>query len=182
MKKNRTLGRKILSAMVILVIVMLLVAGLVFAIAMGRLSKSLAGSNTTLSETVEMKAAGYMTDQSQNQLLEIAAEKADIADAMFSEFERGVQAAATVAEQIYSHPDLYAEREVALPDAANDGALTAQVFYAAQADPADPAIGEERKLIGNVQDTLMAINGSHEEMASIYVATESGITVQADYT
>ncbi len=70
---------------------------------------------------------------------------------------------------------------VPLPDAKNDGALTIQVLYSANTDLADPRIMEELALIGNVQDVLMAINASQDNMASIYVATESGFMVQADY-
>ena len=179
--KRKTLGRKILLAMVALVLAMLVAASLVFALTMRKVSATLVESNQTLRETVEEKAAAYMTEQSQTRLKEIAADKADIADAVFAEFERDVLIVASAAEAIYNSPENYTSRPAALPDAANDGVLTAQVLYSAHTDPSDPAVQEELNLIGNIQDVLVAVNGSQDNMASVYVATESGFTVQADY-
>ena len=181
MTKNRSLGRKILLAMTALVIALLVVAGTIFAFAMKRTSATLADSNKVLSQTIGEKSSAYMTEQSQNRMQELAGEKAEIADEIFLEFQRGVRAAASVAQQIYDSPELYGPRTVPLPDASRDGELTIQVLYSASADPEDPEIAEELALIGNVQDTLLAVNASQDNMASIYVATESGFMVQADY-
>ena len=181
MSKNRSLGRKILRAMIAAVIGMLLVAGIIFFLTMKKSSNALAASNRSLSETIGDKSSAYMTEQSQRRMMELAENKAEIADELFFEFERGVRVAASVAGQIYSHPEQYAPRPVPLPDPEKDGELTIQVLYSAKTDPSDPEIREELELIGNVQDVLMAVNASQENMASIYVATESGFMVQADF-
>ncbi len=181
MNKNKSLGKTILSAMIVLELGMLLAGAARFSFTMKNISDTLVSSNQTLSSTIGEKSSSYMTEQSQNRILELAGQKAEIADEIFSDFERGVCIAASVAAQIYSHPEQYSARPVALPDAGNDGKLTMQVLYSASTDPADPRIREELALIGNVQDTLMAVNASQDSMASIYVATESGFMVQADY-
>jgi len=181
MIKNRSLGRKILRAMIVLVIGMLLAAGTIFALTIKNVSDTLALSNESLSETIGEKSSAYMTEQSQNRLLELAGEKAEIADEIFSDFERGVCIVASVAEQIYNNPERYSERTVAPPDAKNDGVLTVQVLYSAHTDSTDPGIMEELGLVGNMQDVLLAVNASQENMASVYMATESGFMVQADY-
>ena len=181
MIKNRSLGRKILRAMIALVIGLLLVAGIIFYLSIKKTSETLAASNRSLRETTGEESTAYMTEQSQQRMQELAENKAEIADALFFEFERGVCTAASVAEQIYSHPEEYKARSVPLPDPEKDGELTIQVLYSAKTDPADPKIRAELELIGNVQDVLMAVNESQKNMASIYVATESGFMVQADY-
>ena len=181
MTEKRSLGRKILLAMTALVIGILLVAVTIFAFAMNKASDTLVSSNETLQETIGERSSTFMTEQSQQRMLELAGEKAQIADELFFEFERGVLVAASTAEQIYSNPELYPARPVPLPDAGRDGELTIQVLYSAQTDPEDPGIIEELGLIGNVQDVLMAVNASQDNLASIYVATESGFMVQADY-
>ena len=181
MVKNKSLGRKILRAMVVLVIGMLLIATSIFGFMMIKVSGTLASSNRNVSDTIGEMSSSYMTEASQNRMLELADEKAGIADELFLEFERGVCTVANVAEQIYSNPWLFPERSVPLPDAAKDGELTIQVLYSSHVDPGNPEINRELKLIGNVQDVLMAVNESRESMASIYVATESGFMVQADY-
>ena len=44
------------------------------------------------------------------------------------------------------------------------------------------AVGSNGPAIGNADEGLYdAVNDSYEDMASIYVATESGFMVQADY-
>ena len=181
MIRNRSLGRKILRAMIALVIGMLLAAGAIFVLTMNNVSGTLVSANQSLSETIGEKSSAYMTEQSQGRMLELAGEKAEIADKIFSDFERGVCIVASVAEQIYGNPELYSARPVPLPDAENDGKLTVQVLYSADTDPSDPAIMEELALIGNTQDVLLAVNAYQDSMASIYVATESGFMVQADY-
>ena len=181
MKKNRTLGRKIQRAMIMLVIGMLLAAGIIFALTMNNVSDTLASSNQSLNETIGEQSSAYLTEQSQRRMMELAKEKAAVADGIFSDFERGVSNVASVAEQIYSHPELYPARTVPLPDAKNDGKLTVQLLCSAATDLTDPKIVEEIGLIGNVQDVLMAVNAGQNNMASIYVATESGFMVQADY-
>ena len=181
MGKNKTLGKKILWAIIAVVIGLLLVAGIIFFLTMKKASDNMAGSNRILSETIREQSSAYLTGESQLRMMELAENKAEIADALFFEFERGVCTAASVAEQIYSHPEEYAARSVPLPDPERDGELTIQVLYSAQTDPEDPAIREELGLIGNVQDVLMSVNASQENMASIYVATESGFMVQADF-
>ncbi len=178
---KRTLGQKILRAMIVLVIGMLLVAGVIFAFTMKNVSDTLDSSSRTLNETIGDQSSSYISEQSQARLMELAGENAEIADEVFSDFKRSVCIVASVAEQIYAHPELYTARLVAPPDAKNDGVLSMQVLYSAGTDPSDPAIRKELDLIGNVQDALMAVNASQESLASIYVATESGFMVQADY-
>jgi sigma-B regulation protein RsbU (phosphoserine phosphatase) len=181
MKKQGSLGSKILAAMVILVIVMLLAAGTIFALTIKNASDTISSSNEHLSETIGGESSAYMTEQSQNRLLELAQEKAEIADELFGDFKRGVEVVASVAESIYNNPSAYSDRPAPLPDPAKDGELSIQVLYSSRTDPEDPEVINELGLIGNVQDVLMAVNASQENMASIYFATESGFMVQADY-
>ena len=181
MKKNRSLSAKIMGAMIVLVIVMLLAAGTIFALTFKNASDTLASSNERLSDTIGAESSAYLSEQSQNRLLELAAEKAEIADGIFADFERGVAIIASVAETIYSDPAAYSARPMPLPDPAKDGELSLQVLYSAATDPDDPAIVEELGLIGNVQDALLAVNASQDNMVSVYFATESGFMVQADY-
>ncbi|MBR5641300.1 MAG: SpoIIE family protein phosphatase [Firmicutes bacterium] len=181
MRKNLSLGKKILYAMLAIVSIMLLLAVLFFIFTMNNLSKLQAETNEELSETTGQMSSEYMSQEASRLLQDMAVEKAMIADEVFSEFENAVCEVAYVAEQIYNNPQDYGPRSVPLPDASKDGELTMQVLYSAKTDPDDPAIKKELALIGNVQDTLMAINANQEIMVSVYVATESGFMVQADY-
>ena len=167
--------------MIALVVGLVIAVSVVLGLTIKNTLDTMAASDKNLSETLGQKSSAYMSEQSQLTLSQLASEKAKVADEIFTDYERGVITAAAVAEEIYSHPDRYPARPVDVPDASNDGVLTMQVLYSAAVDPEDPAIQRELALIGNVQDVLMSVNASHEAMASIYVATESGFMVQADY-
>ncbi|MBR2743558.1 MAG: SpoIIE family protein phosphatase [Clostridia bacterium] len=181
MKKNKSLGRKIQNAMIWLVIALLLAGGVIFAFTMVNVSDTLVSSNRSLSATIEENSSAIMAEQSQQRILELAGEKAKIADELFSEFRRDVCITAAVAEHIYNNPGLYSARSAPLPDPANEGTLTVQTLFARETDPRDPKIKRELELIANIQDLLFAINESRDSMPSNYVATESGIMVLADY-
>ncbi len=181
MIRNRSLGKKTQMAMLALVLGLLLAATAIFGFGMIGVSRTMSASNRNLNDTIGEKSSAYMTEASKQRILELSGEKAAIADDLFREFKQDVLTAASVAEHIYNNPGLYPSRSVPLPDAGRDGQLTIQVLYSSHTNPWDPAIVNELNLIGNVQDVLMGINGNNGKMASIYVATESGFMVQADF-
>ncbi|MBQ2096333.1 MAG: hypothetical protein II474_10550, partial [Firmicutes bacterium] len=179
--KSRSLGKKILYAMLAVVSIMLLLAVLIFIFTMNGIDRMQTESNRELNRTIGRLSSDYMSEETMRLMQDMAVEKATIADGIFSEFENCVKEAAHVAEQIYNNPQNYSPRPVPLPDASREGQLTMQVLYSAKTDPEDPEIKRELGLLGNVQDTLMAINANQDIMVSIYVATESGFMVQADF-
>ena len=85
------------------------------------------------------------------------------------------------AERLYDAEGSFGEVPIPLPDASNDGKLAVQLLYSAKTDPKDPAVIAEAGLIGNMQDTLYAVNNNNANMVSDYIATETGIMMQADY-
>ena len=181
MTKQSSLGRKILTAMIVLVVVTLIAEGLVFALTMRNVTDTLSEGNRSLTGTIKDSSSAYLSAESEVLLARMAGEKADIADLVFADFKRGVTTVASVAEDIYGSPENYAPRAVALPDPDCDGELTVQALFSASADPDDPETARELGLIGNVSDVLTAVNEGQDSIASVYVATESGIMVQADY-
>lgn len=181
MKKMGSLRNKILLDMILLVIGLLVAAAIIFQLTSKDVSETLTASNKRLSTTIGESSSAYLTEESRSRLLELAGEKAESAEQMFSDFGRGVRVVASVAERIYSDPAAYSPRPVSPPDPKNQGKLTMQVLYSSKVDPEDPKIKEELALIGNVQDTIMSVNASLRNMASLYVATESGFMVQGDY-
>ena len=110
MRKNLSLGKKILNAMLAIVIVMLLLAVLFFIFTMNNLSKLQAETNEELSETTGQMSSEYMSQEASRLLQDMAVEKAMIADEVFSEFENAVCEVAYVAEQIYNNPQDYGPR------------------------------------------------------------------------
>ena len=181
MQKKKTLRKKILVDMIAIVIAMMLLASGIFYFTLRNVSNTLTKSSVEMSDTIRELSTASMTKLTEERLMELASSKADVVDAIFADFQRAVEVTAAAAESIYMHPEIYQAREVPIPDPKNEGILTPQVLYSASTNPDDPKITEERQLLGNVQDVLLAINSSQPSMASLYVATESGFMVQVDY-
>ena len=179
--KNRSLRYKMFIAIISVVVIMLICISAMFFYNMDKIAKMLLASNREMSQTSNEMSSSSMDELSQVRLQELADNKADIANNVFSEYEQAVRVLASSAERLYSDPEQYSPRELPLPEAKNDGKLSIQTLYAPGIDPDDEAIAEERRLLGNIQDMLYVLNDKNESIASIYVATESGIVAMSDY-
>lgn len=178
--KNRSLRTKMFIAIISVVVAMLICISAMFFFNMGRISKMLLNSNQEMGETSIKMSSASIDEISRTRLQELADDKAEIANNMFSVYEQAVSILASSAERLYADPDQYAAREVPLPEIEKDGQLSIQTLYAEDVDPNDNGIREELGLLGNIQDSLYVMNKKFESMASVYVASESGIVVMAD--
>lgn len=181
MHRKVSLRSKISSAIIGVVIFIALCAIITGVVSMRDISSTLLHSNQEMGRISSEKSSESLTELTSRRLRELAADKADAVDNMFLDFEQDVCVAASVCTQLYAHPEAYAERDVPAPDPANDGKLAIQILYAPDLDPSDEALAKEARLVGNIQDTLVAINANNDYMVSNYIATESGLMVQADY-
>ena len=180
-EKNRSLRRKISLTMIIVLGLTLLSVGALSLFNTERVSSTLIRSNRQMAQTSRVRSASSMTSLTEARLQELADGKAELADRLFYEFEEAVCNAATAAELLYADAASYPPREVAAPRMENDGKLTLQALYATGVDPDDGKIREEVLLLGNLQEMLYAINHGNSSIVSNYIATESGIMIQADY-
>lgn len=178
--KNRSLRTKMFIAIISVVVVMLICISAMFFFNMGRIADMLLDSNQEMSETSINMSSETIDDFSRIRLQELADDKAEIANNLFSVYEQAVCILAASAEKLYADPDQYSAREVPLPEMEKDGQLSIQTLYAEDVDPNDSGIREELGLLGNVQDSLYVMNEKNESMASVYVASESGFMVMAD--
>ena len=181
MKNQYSMKHKILRAMISIVFLMVLSVGIVLGITMRNVTKTLIDSNKDMARISGDRSSSSMSEVIRSGLLNLAYDKADLTDRVFYDFEATVKMAATAAQKIYRDESDYSPREVPLPDASNDGNLTLQVLFSANTNPEDPAVRKELGLLGNIQETLYALNDNNENMASIYYASESGFMIQADY-
>ena len=180
-KRQKSLRGKISLTMIAVVGLSLLCSGALFLFSTDRITTSLTESNQQMSQTSRSRSSSSMTELTKARLQELAGGKAELADRMFYEFEEAVCDAAVAAEILYANADAYPPRDVPLPRMENDGELALQVLYATGVDPNDEAIRKEVQLLGNLQETLYVINYNTPSIVSNYIATESGIMVQADY-
>ena len=179
--RKQSLRAKISLTIIVTITIVLLGIGTVFLLNTRKVIETLMNSNREMGQTSQKKSSASMDALTQTRLQELASNKAALADRIFLEFEQAVETAAAAAERLYADPDSYPPRDVALPRMENDGILTLQALFATGVDPDDESIRAEVRLLGNLQDTLYAINLNNGNVASNYVATESGIMIQADF-
>ena len=139
-RKNQTLGTKISRTMIAIVIGILLCVGTITFLSMRNLSDAMISSNREIGITSSRETQSAMTETTRNSLLELAKNKASVANQMFLNFQKAVSIAASAAEKIYADEDMYPKRMVARPAMENNGKLSVQVHYASDTDPDDPKI------------------------------------------
>ncbi len=181
MRKKASLRSKI-SFTIMGVVIFIMACVIIMGVAsMRSISSTLIHSNREMGEVSRIESSEALGELTSKRLRELAADKADAVDNMFLDFEQDVCVAASVCTQLYSDPDAYLGRDVPEPDPANEGELAIQILYAPGLDSADEALTREARLVGSMQDTLIAINANNEYMVSNYIATESGLMIMADY-
>ena len=167
--------------MIIVVALTLLCVTVIAVLSASSVAATLSQANQQMSQTSRSRSSSSMARLTQTRLLELADGKAELADRMFYEFEEAVCNVAVAAERLYADAASLPSRDVPLPRAENDGTLTLQVLYATGVDPDNEQIAQEVRLLGNLQEMLYAINFNNPSIVSNYIATQSGIMVQADY-
>lgn len=177
-----SLRKKISLACISLVLLMAVTIGIVVVVQMNVLHGEVMQSNDTFTETAEEMSAASMTDQVRARMLELARGNAALANTRFESLEKQVEMLADQAKKLYENPQSYGTRMVEEPDADNDGKLSVQLLHSEKVQDLDaPEVQAEIGLLGNLSDTLYEVNNHFENMASDYVAMESGLMIQADY-
>ena len=178
---KKTLSGKIFRSFLLVSLIMLVLTASVNTIHMIRLRSVIAESNRTLTKQTSDASSAATTAQITQRLLELAIDKAQLIDDAFFSFQARVQLLADFTTELYSNPAKYRDKPYAPPEKRNDGTLSVQMLYSARVNKASREIQEEAGLIANTAAVLYAANNRSSIMASNYVATESGLMLQADY-
>ena len=183
MKKaeDRSIKFNISRALIGVVYASMVCMCIVFAILLAKMRSNLVESHREMGNTTEKESTISMTSLSMDRIMDIAECKADLADNEFVEFMKMVRIIASEAEFIYDNRADYSYRDVPLPNTGNDGKLAVQLLHSAYVDMSDKKIDSEVGLLGNAQGVLLSANKNFESMDSDYIATETGIMIQADY-
>ena len=179
--KKHSLRRKITITIIGIVVGLLACVGILVYLSVKDISGTFLDTSRKMGKTAVRMSSSSLTVLSHERLEELASDKADMVDEIFRDFVRAVSIVEYAAEELYYNPDQYADRPVPPPDKAKNGSLSVQTLYSAETDPDDTEIKKEAALIGNLQETLFAVNANFPIVASNYFATESGIMIQADY-
>lgn len=180
MKKQRSLSTTILMSMVILTLSILAAVFIVIGINMYSMNKTFTDSNARLGEKAGEISSRSIEDEVLSRMMEIANGQADIVDSNFNHFKNSVELVASDATYLYEHASEYGRVKIDEPRAENDGNLVVHITHSEKTDMTDPRIIDEAGLLGNESNTLMSIHAGNPSMAKSYIATESGLMIEAD--
>jgi len=181
--KKKKIGRKVNALLMAMVAVTMLLAGGVGSYSLYSMKKISVENGRMLGETAAEDAEKALEEMAIKHLQDIAVEKATYIEEKFAEVEAYVRGIAAQAADIYHFPEKYPDREVALP-VQGSTRLAAQLLWSERLDKfmeEGESFPEELLKLGNLQDLLVQYNANNDMVNSVYVATESGWMIQADY-
>ncbi len=181
MVKTRDSIRTRLRRMVLLLCVAsLLVSGAVGLVGLLTVRGRVLADNANLGETAARTSADALLAQMQQNLLNVVADKAGLADAELGRFDEQVGNFARYIGGLYAEPERYVGREVLPPDTANAGVYTMQRSLARQ-DVAPGDIMAEAALLGNTEQVFApVVAAAPDTIATIYLGTETGLMISYD--
>ncbi len=191
-KKNRrkTIRKKITILLLFSVLTVLFVTSLL-AVWNLRAMKDIFGKQSQeLGQTAAADTELAMEDIIGGHLLDTAVKKAALIEEKLDAIVADVNGIVRTAEKIYAAPDEYPDREIPLP-VAGSRELAVQLMWSERLARAEtegtvmpkPTAQEEKELkkLANIQDMLVQFNAGNNMISSVYIATETGWMIQADY-
>ena len=180
MKRRKSLGTTIMIAMTSLVVITLIIVNMVIVLRMKSVQDVIVDYNGKLGDKATEISSTTMEDEVTNRLMQIATSKAAIVDSNFGHFKSSVELLAQDATYLYEHANEFGRVDVPEPKAENDGKLVVHLTHSEKTDMSDPKIQDEIGLLGNEQNTLLSTHTGNPSMAKCYIATESGLMIEAD--
>ncbi|MBQ7584028.1 MAG: SpoIIE family protein phosphatase [Lachnospiraceae bacterium] len=179
-RKKKSLGRTIKIAMISLVVVTVAIVLLSIVLRLHTVQSLLVDYNAKLGNSAAEISSTSMEEEVTERLMQIARSQADIVDSNFGHFRATVELLAQDATYLYEHAGDFGRIEIEEPKAENDGKLVVHITHSENTNMSDPAIKDEAGLLGNEQNTLISSHSGNPAMAKCYIATESGLMIEAD--
>ncbi len=173
--------KAIFKVMVIIVLITLVLTGGIMAWQIYNLKGNIDRSSKAANEEAVRISADAISEQISARLSENARGNAEGADVVFADLSKAITLIAEGAEDMYRDPKRYGRAKVAEPKRSMMGkGIVAQVVYSPGVDKNDPEIAKEQALIGNLQGVITALYDRFPQLASAYIATESGIMIMSE--
>lgn len=192
-RKKSSIRRKITSLLLAMTFTALCLTGGASVYGMYSMRNISDESSRQLGYTAAEDAEAALEKAAGERLLELAEGKALYIEEKFHSIIACVNGIAQEAEEIYRNPEKYPDREVPLPEK-NSHELAAQLLWSdslmsrTEGDAGgellfmpDKERQEEILKLGNIQDLLVQYNRNNDMISSVYLATESGWLILADY-
>lgn len=179
MKRKKSIQNKIIALLLSSVLTALFISSTLALLNINSMKKSFDNQSEEFEQSTTNYVEDEMIDKTCKQLLILSDSNAAAIDKRFENINRDVDGIVNLAEHIYANPALYKARKVDLPQR-NNYNLSTQLLWSKSIND-NTTYTEEISKLANIQDLLYEINYSNDMISSVYIATESGWMIQADY-
>lgn len=175
MFRNMKIGIKILCVILATSLLTLLVISVISYTQMLNLTKYSQDANIQLGITASDKSKDALLSQSENYLLNIAAEQTAATNAMLSQVHNEVTAMADYIARLYVNKAILPGKGIPLPPETEMGVASAKYILAPDIE-LTKEVEEELLLISNAEFMLGATLESNDLLDNTYLGTQSGIS------
>ncbi len=175
-----SVSRKMVLTTISFALVTLILSTVTFLSAIYFIRDSAVGNSQQLGESASSISSSAMMEKLEDSIRSQAEDKALLAEQKLSAYSDSVKYAAAFANALYKDPASYPVREVFPPKVENKGIWAMQRVLANTDVIYDERLQTECCLVGNMQDIFEPIVKSNDNIATIYVGTESGLLISFD--
>ena len=177
--ENWSIRKQVLFLVVASCIVILLIAGGLSLYGMLNIRSNALRIGNDIGETAAEESSEALKEVSLATLRNVVQDRAKIIYyTVVNKMIFDVTVMSTQMTQIMQHPELYPLRQVAEPDRADNGKITAQLQYRSTTNRA--AVAREVGLVANLQDFQVRLFDEDTTLAANYVASINGFNVVVD--
>ena len=178
--KRRPIRRQVQRMVFLLCVAALVVTGVLWAGSLFALRDTVQRDSQDLGESAASAGGEALLSQMEQNLYQGVRSEAAVVDEKLERYAADVRDFAFYAGRLYEEPDAYVPKEVLPPDAASRYTFTMQLVWR-DGDTDRAAVQEEIGLLANLVHIWQPVmTGDTENIASIYLCTESGFMINYD--
>lgn len=174
-----TVSKKLTNMTLIISMTALVVSTVICIGAISSIKTTAVDNSISLGQEAADGSEKALRSELEKEITAAATDKAMLADAKLKTYVASAHFAAGQAAALYSSPEDYKEREVFYPVAENAGKWAMQRSLADRSVSYD-SVEAEDKLLGNLEGVFDSIIKHNDNIAAIYIGTETGINISYD--
>ncbi len=179
MRERSSVTKKIISITLYFSLIALILSTLICLSSIFFIRNNAVENSMALGENASEKSSVALQEQLEVNISNQVTDKTLLTEEKLEAYSDAVLMAADYAHTLYVNAGQYPDREVARPLASNGGIWAMQRTIAAESvDYAD--VREENKLLGNMINIFRPIIENNDNIATIYLSTETGLMVSYD--
>ena len=177
--RRRSVSKKMIVTTLTFTMLTLVLCMIVCLSAISLIRRSTVKNSTSLGETASSSSAAALTKELEMEMTQLAGDKAQLAEAKLRTYSVSAMSAASYAGSLYADPDGYPEKE-ALPPQKENAGIWAMQRGIANEGISYASLRRENCLLGNMEEVFDPIVRNNENIATIYLGTESGLMIAYD--